>query len=100
MVSKQDARWRADIGEHARQLLAVAERDRVQGEGLRATNEQAQQALRELGGIDRSRLVARQALTIAVLRSRLLAAGVATDVEVDALIDPGLARLTAGSARA
>jgi hypothetical protein len=96
MVSRQDARRRADIGEHARQLLAFADRTRADGD-MRPTVERAQRAMRELGGIDRCRLVARQALSIAVLRSRLLAAGVATEAEVEALIDPGLARLTAGS---
>jgi hypothetical protein len=95
MVSTS-ARRRTDIGEHARQLLAFADRTRADGD-MRPTVERAQQSLRELGGIDRSRLVARQALTIAVLRSRLVAAGLATEVEVDALIDPGLARLTAGA---
>jgi hypothetical protein len=99
-MSTHSPRRGVDVGEHARRLLTVAERDRVQGEGLRATADQAQQAMRELGGIDRARLVARQAFTIAVLRSRLLAAGLASEAEVDALIDPGLARLTAGSSRA
>lgn len=78
-------RRRPAVAPLAADLLVVAERQRQTGD-MHPVVERAELALRQLSGLDRARLVARQALSITILRNRLLAAGVATEEQVDELI--------------
>jgi hypothetical protein len=82
---------RAELAPLTRRLLDVAEKQRSTGD-INPVLMQAELILRVLGGLDRARLVARQVHIIAILRSRLVAAGLATEANVNDLIEPRLVR--------